>query len=43
VLNADEHHDVALAFELTNYMTEKSRIIALKGTILLHCNNTRYG
>jgi hypothetical protein len=42
VLNADEHHDVASAFKLTNYMTDKSRIIALKGTLLLDCNNTRY-
>jgi hypothetical protein len=42
VLNADEHYDAALAFKLTNYITEKPRIIALKGTLLLHCNNTRY-
>jgi len=42
MLNADQHFDVALAFKLTNYMTDKSRIIALKGTLLLHCISTRY-
>ena len=29
VLNADQHFDDALAFKLTNYMTDNSRIIAL--------------
>jgi hypothetical protein len=42
MLNADQHFDVALAFKLTNYMTDKSRIITLKGALLLLCNNTRY-
>jgi hypothetical protein len=41
-MNADQHHDFALALKLINYMTDKSRIIALNGTPLLRCNNTRY-
>jgi hypothetical protein len=41
VLNADEHYDVAFEFKLINYMTDKSRIIAWKGTLSLHCNNAR--
>ena len=41
-LNHDRHHELGLAFKLANFLTEPARLDALRGTLLLHRNNSMY-
>ena len=41
-LNHDRHHGLGLAFKLANFLTEPARLDALRGTFLLHRNNSMY-